>query len=250
MEDRISYIDSPKTSDKDEPRISRDSFSNRDLENFDDVPITAVYSKRAQVKGNDFYEEASLGESENWDFLPAKFPPTDYESLQKHLTGEMTDLEEAIEVARRVVESTPYDHPDQAGYLNNLGVRLSDRYSRTGAIADLEEAIMVGREVIHTTPKDYPYQAGYLNNLGVQLGNRFWRTGMIADLEEAIRVGREVVNTTPEGHPDRVEWLSNLGVRLSDRFSRTRAMADLEEAIRVRREVIDTTPKDHPDRAE
>ncbi|PQE31107.1 CHAT domain-containing protein [Rutstroemia sp. NJR-2017a WRK4] len=50
----------------------------------------------------------------------------------------MDDLEEAIQIGREAVDATPKDHPDYIIYLNNLGVRLSDRYSRTGAI---EEAI-------------------------------------------------------------------------------------------------------------
>ncbi|RYP05470.1 hypothetical protein DL765_009834 [Monosporascus sp. GIB2] len=51
------------------------------------------------------------------------------------------DLEEAIGVARKAVDATPQDHPDRARRLNNLGVRLGDRYSRTEAISDLEKVI-------------------------------------------------------------------------------------------------------------
>ena len=55
----------------------------------------------------------------------------------------MQDLENAIRVGREAVKATPEDHPDRAGYLNNLGVRLRDRYSRTGARADLENVTTV-----------------------------------------------------------------------------------------------------------
>ncbi|KAK4246224.1 CHAT domain-containing protein [Corynascus novoguineensis] len=55
-------------------------------------------------------------------------------------TGEMADLEEAIEMARQAVKSTPYDHPDRASYLGNLGNDLWHRYKQTGEMADLEEA--------------------------------------------------------------------------------------------------------------
>ena len=36
-------------------------------------------------------------------------------------TRDMTDLEEAIQIARQAVASTPEDHSDLAGPLNNLG---------------------------------------------------------------------------------------------------------------------------------
>ncbi|RYP19528.1 hypothetical protein DL767_009626 [Monosporascus sp. MG133] len=57
------------------------------------------------------------------------------------MTGGNEDLEEAIKVAREAVEAIPQYHPDRVSLLNNLGLRLGDRYSRTGAIPDLEEAI-------------------------------------------------------------------------------------------------------------
>jgi len=44
-------------------------------------------------------------------------------------------------VSQQVVEVTPKDYPDLAGYLNNLGSKLESRYNRTGKIEDLEEAI-------------------------------------------------------------------------------------------------------------
>ncbi|KAI0812990.1 TPR domain-containing protein [Xylaria sp. FL0064] len=161
----------------------------------------------------------------------------------------MADLEEAIQVARQAVETTPEDHLDRATWLNNLGIRLSDRYSRTGAIADLEESIQVARQAVETTPEDHPDRAIRLNNLGSSLRDRYLRTGAMADLEEAIQVARQAVEATPEDHPDRVIWLNNLGSSLGDRYSRTGAMADLEEAIQVARQAVEATPEDHLDRA-
>jgi tetratricopeptide (TPR) repeat protein len=54
--------------------------------------------------------------------------------------GDMADLEEAIQVARRAVALTPGDHSDLAVILNSLGNKLERRYKRTGDMADLEEA--------------------------------------------------------------------------------------------------------------
>ncbi|EJT69646.1 hypothetical protein GGTG_12530 [Gaeumannomyces tritici R3-111a-1] len=161
----------------------------------------------------------------------------------------MADLEEAIRTGREAVDATPLDHPDRAGWLNNLGICLRDRYSRTGAMADLEEAIRTGREAVDATPLDHPDRAGLLSNLGVRLGDRYSRTGAMADLEKAIQLGREAVDATPLDHPDRAMFLNNLGVCLRNRYSRTGAMANLEEAIRVGKEAVEAIPLDHPDRA-
>ncbi|KAH7117313.1 CHAT domain-containing protein [Dactylonectria macrodidyma] len=134
-------------------------------------------------------------------------------------------------------------------FLNNLGNRLGDRYSRTESMTDLEEAIQVGREATNATPPDHPDRAGRLNNLGIRLHDRYSRTGAITDLEEAIRIGREAINATPPDHPNQAIFLNNLGNRLGDRYSLTGAMADLEEAIQVGRQAVDATPLDHPNRA-
>ncbi|KAH7014620.1 CHAT domain-containing protein [Microdochium trichocladiopsis] len=161
----------------------------------------------------------------------------------------MADFEEAIRVGREAIDATTLDHPDRPGRLNNLGIRLRDRYLRTGAMADLEEAIRVGREAIDSAPSDHPDRAMLTNNLGTYLGNRYSRTGAMADLEEAIRTGQEIIDTTPPNHPSRAMFLNNLGNRLGHRYSRTGEMTDLEEAIRVTREAIDTAPSDHPNQA-
>ncbi|KAK9311150.1 CHAT domain-containing protein [Lipomyces starkeyi] len=161
----------------------------------------------------------------------------------------MTDLEEAIQIGRQAVDTTPDDHPDRARHLNNLGVHLSNRYSRTGAIVDLEEAIQVIRQAVDAILEDHPDRAACLNNLGNHLSDRYSRTGAMIDLEEAIQVGRQALDITPDHHPDRARHLNNLGVHLNNRYSRTGAMVDLEEAIQVGRQAVDATPEDHPDRA-
>ncbi|EXL64729.1 hypothetical protein FOPG_19016 [Fusarium oxysporum f. sp. conglutinans race 2 54008] len=161
----------------------------------------------------------------------------------------MADLEEAINVAREAVNTIPYDHPGRATSLNNLGIRLTNRYERTGAMADLEEAIDVTREAIKATPEDHPGRTTKLNNLGILLPDRFSRTRAITDLEEAIRVTREAIKAIPEDHLYRSSLLSNLGRQLTNRYRYTGAMADLEEAIDVTREAIKATPEDHPGRA-
>ncbi|KAN0073367.1 hypothetical protein V8E54_008587, partial [Elaphomyces granulatus] len=47
-------------------------------------------------------------------------------------TGEMKDLEEAIQTARQAVESTPANYPSRALVLNSLGNELG-RYEQTPA---------------------------------------------------------------------------------------------------------------------
>ncbi|EXM12961.1 hypothetical protein FOTG_18569 [Fusarium oxysporum f. sp. vasinfectum 25433] len=102
-------------------------------------------------------------------------------------TGEMADLEEAIDLSKQALGSTPDDYPNRAAWLNNLGdfLVLRRRYERAGEMADLEEAIGLSRQALDSTPDDHPNQAAWLNNLGDFLVLRYEQTGEMRDLEEA-----------------------------------------------------------------
>ncbi|KAK1989777.1 hypothetical protein LX36DRAFT_557719, partial [Colletotrichum falcatum] len=78
-------------------------------------------------------------------------------------------IEEAITVVQEAVKATQEDHPDRTGQLNNLGVRIKGRCSRTNTMADLEEAIAVAQEAVKATPEDHPDRPARLSNLGVLL---------------------------------------------------------------------------------
>lgn len=53
----------------------------------------------------------------------------------------MTDLETAIERIQEAVDTTPADHPNRAGRLQDLGTGYHARYLRTKAMTDLETVI-------------------------------------------------------------------------------------------------------------
>jgi len=55
------------------------------------------------------------------------------------------------------------EHKAFIGRLNNLGVILKRRYTRTGKIEDLKGAIRVARQAANVTPKDHPDLAAMLS---------------------------------------------------------------------------------------
>jgi tetratricopeptide (TPR) repeat protein len=162
--------------------------------------------------------------------------------------GEIADLDEAIAITRRTIDSTPDYYPNRAGRLNCLAAFLERRYDRTGEMADLDEGIGITRRAISLTPDEHSNWATYLRNLEIKLGRRYERRGEIADLDEAIRLGRRAIGLTPDDYPDRVDWLRN-AFFLERRYERRGEIADLDEAIGLTRRAIDSTTDDHPDRA-
>ena len=72
----------------------------------------------------------------------------------------MDDLDRAITMNEQAVASTPDDHPDRAGRLNNLGIALQSRFERTGSMDDLDRAITTNEQAVASTPDDHPDRAG------------------------------------------------------------------------------------------
>ena len=103
-------------------------------------------------------------------------------------TGSMVDLNEAISMDREALSLRPTSHPDRPLSLNNLGLRLWDRFRRTGSMAmtDLEEAISIHRESLSLCPTPHPQRSFSLVNLASALFDRFEQTDLMTDLEEVI----------------------------------------------------------------
>jgi len=64
-------------------------------------------------------------------------------------TTNMSRIDEAIEVARQVVDTTPKENSNRAIRLNDLALRLGERFDSTGATCDLDEAIMAARQAVY-----------------------------------------------------------------------------------------------------
>jgi hypothetical protein len=170
-----------------------------------------------------------------------------YAVLDRHFTtGGMADLDEAIQIARQVIDMTPGDDLEWPRSLYSLGTRLGERYSRLGATADFEEAEHAIGQVILTPSGDLK-PAEIWSYLGQLFSEKYTRTGNPDDLEEAIRIARQAVEETIEGDPDWVACVNNLGLRLSDRYSSTGNGHDLEEATRLARRALEAASDDHPD---
>jgi CHAT domain-containing protein len=162
-------------------------------------------------------------------------------------TGEVDDLERAIEVYEQAVERTTTGSPDLPSILNNLANGLRDRYARTGKQDNLAWAIEVCKQAVEQTPSGSPDLPGYLNNLGTGLRTRYAQTGWLGDLERAIEAHEQAVEQTPSGSPDLPSRLNNLGNGLRDRYARTGELADLERAIEAHEQAVEQTPPGSPD---
>ena len=165
-----------------------------------------------------------------------------------HTTGQLEDLNRALECLQEALVLTPPDSPDYHRRLNNLANVLRDRYEHTGALPDLEKAIAAFEQALDATTSDSSDRPRLLNNLGLALLNYYTPTGTLTDLEQAIAAFEQAVDATPPDSPDRPGRLNNLGLGLRDRYVSTGALADLERAIAVCQQAVDAIPLDSFDR--
>ncbi|KAK2050996.1 hypothetical protein LY76DRAFT_599636, partial [Colletotrichum caudatum] len=105
-------------------------------------------------------------------------------------TGSTADLEEAINAARETIEATPDDHADRPLRLNNLGVLLGNRYSRTGVMPDLDEARMCFKEAFNTKSVS-PSERIRASTKFLSLPN------ILQDVQTAYTVAETAVNLVP-----------------------------------------------------
>ncbi|MGH3898687.1 MAG: CHAT domain-containing protein [Pseudonocardiaceae bacterium] len=84
---------------------------------------------------------------------------------QYHRTGALELLNEAIALARPVVDVTNGSRSALTGVTNTLALCLSLRYERTGDINALRESVQVQRRAAAAVPVGYPYRGLYLDNL-------------------------------------------------------------------------------------
>lgn len=100
-------------------------------------------------------------------------------------TEDIERLAEAREIAERVIEGCPRDHPNRTAYWNTTGLLLRALYAHSGETSYLDQAIWIAEEVIDDTDEDDPQRATRLINLGSRLYDRFRRTARI-DLDKPI----------------------------------------------------------------
>ncbi|KAJ7250989.1 CHAT domain-containing protein, partial [Mycena rebaudengoi] len=161
-------------------------------------------------------------------------------------SGDVKDLEAALQNSQAAVEQTPEGHPDLAGRLQSLAASFTDQYRRSDDVKDLEAALQNKQAAVEQTPEGHPDLAGRLHNLAISLRDRYRRSGDLKDLEAALQNSEAAVEQTPEGHPDLAGHLESLAESFTDRYRRSGDVQDLSTALQNNRAAVEQTPKGHP----
>lgn len=163
-------------------------------------------------------------------------------------TGNMEDLENAVELSQMAVDATP-DHAERSSWLKSLGNYLGDLFRHTGRTELLHRAIEAAElSLIETLPEHY-YRATRLQNLGQKLELRLNRTGNTEDLNRAIEL-TDMAATTNIKPPDQASMLNIIARAYGARFEYAGLTDDdIDQAVKTIKQAVALTPAGHPERA-
>jgi CHAT domain/Tetratricopeptide repeat len=169
--------------------------------------------------------------------------------LRYDRSGNLTDLDDAIEYCQRALAAVAGPDPELPGILFDLCVAGRKRYQHRQDPADLNLAIEAGEQAVAAVRGNPQRRAGFQNSLSLAYRDRYQHSGNAADLEQAIAQGEQAAAATPKGAPDRPGILSNLGVGYRRRYDSYGDLADLDRAIKIGEEVDRMAPRDQGSRA-
>ena len=166
-------------------------------------------------------------------------------------TGNVQDLDEAIDAGRRGLKALQPEHPELAGLLCNVAAALRMRSDNSGGAGGryADEAVTLYRQAVAASPAGRRVWLEAVSSLAAMLRARFEASGAEADLAESIQFGRQSLGAARVLDPRRHMYESNLAISLLARHAVAGAPEDLPEAIRLLRDALEWTPRRHPNHA-
>ncbi|CAH0043338.1 unnamed protein product [Clonostachys solani] len=156
-----------------------------------------------------------------------------------------TDLEEAVQLGREVLQLAPADHPKLASFMSNLSRCLGHQYPTSHSLSIIDEAVQLGRQAVLQTknPED---ENRVRENLATQLYERFLHQGTIDDIDEAIRILKTILHDLHYNNSVREHYQDKIGTYLEVRYLKLEHIEDLDEAIQFGRLLVRETFKFNP----
>ena len=165
------------------------------------------------------------------------------------LQGSISDLDEALALARISLQLRPQGHPLRSISLSTLALYLIDRFEQLETLSDLDEALSLERNVLDLRPQGHPLRAFSLRLIATYLRLRFTHVGISSDLDEALALERQALELDPREFPQQAISLGNLADTLYDRFTEFNTLSDLDEAISLGRSALELYQEEDSGRA-
>ncbi|KAF8187324.1 CHAT domain-containing protein [Mycena galopus ATCC 62051] len=169
-------------------------------------------------------------------------------ALEKRFTliQSLTDLQEAIPVARRAVEIISNDiqkHPTTVHVFSSV---LASMVDHSGTVDAAEELLALSHRILSIFPLPHPLQLVGHTNVARALQFRYSVKKDVTDLDEAVVAMRRVIQLPIANPSDVVDLLNNLGASLHTRFIDLGKREDLDESISALRRAVKAADNTNP----
>jgi tetratricopeptide (TPR) repeat protein len=173
----------------------------------------------------------------------------DFLQERSEQTGDLTLLDQVVELHHEIWVSWPADSPCRAEVLAQAMRFLYGRYTQTGSVPLLVQAIEIQRQILQLHPTGHLDREESCTTLAQLLHERYDQTGDATLLNEMTELLQEALSLCPANHPGRSIFCSNLVVALNMSYEENGDIALLDEAIKLGSEVIVLRPIGHPERS-
>ncbi|RSL52939.1 hypothetical protein CEP53_007929 [Fusarium sp. AF-6] len=158
-----------------------------------------------------------------------------------------TDLDEAVQMAAKAIQATPYNIPIRETFLRDLSHMRHDQAYEAQSMTIFDDAVERARQATAVS-NSHPNRLEHLNDLVQVLWDRSKCSRSEVHLMESIEAAEGLARQVPANHPGRLHFCFRLGLMLSDRFHLTKSIRNLDQSIDLVRQAARGLPKDHPDR--
>ncbi|MQY27390.1 CHAT domain-containing protein [Nocardia aurantia] len=162
-------------------------------------------------------------------------------------SGDVTQLDRAIELYTGVVAAIADDDDERPAILSNFSHMYRARYWRLNAAADLEAALRLAHESVDTAAPDSPLRAFGLGAISIVYKTKFAVTADARDLDLSIEYSEQSAAALPPTHVLLAGQLSNLAMEYMSRFEFSGALADIDRAVDLTRDAVARTGREDLD---
>ncbi|KAF9458286.1 CHAT domain-containing protein [Collybia nuda] len=160
-------------------------------------------------------------------------------------TGDIKDLEAALECGHLALKMTPEGHPYMFMRLEVLAGFYSDKYRTSGAIQDLDSALKYSQATVDNSPEGHSELPIHLKNLAGLYAEKYDTTRAIDDLKAVIKYAQAAVHATPEGQPKLASfYLYYMASHYYDTYKGSGDIQDLEAALLFTEVALKITPEE------
>ncbi|KAJ7108230.1 hypothetical protein C8R44DRAFT_986790 [Mycena epipterygia] len=161
-------------------------------------------------------------------------------------TGELQDLQDAIENFQAALDVAPADAIDASALLQNFAAVLLARYRVLDDSKDLNAALKHWQAAAKLVPLNNPEHLGVLGGIfRSTFQSRYYKSRNLKDLESALEAKQATVELVASDDPNLADYLKDLAISLMDYYYAVEDRQDLDTALQHSQKALELVANNH-----